>query len=108
MLLSFVVSLLITCLIPFTESVKNKPSSLREILQRYPARREELLQRNMDQISKRFLSHIQKADENPRELQIQVTAPICTADGSLDFDDDYFQVLYKGDFETTCSCIEGM
>jgi hypothetical protein len=103
-------SLLLTGWFSFVESAKNRPSSLREILQSYPAKREEFWQRNKDQITDRFLAQIQKmVDANPRELQTSTPSvePTCTADGGVNFDDDYFQVLYNGDFKTNCTCSEG-
>lgn len=99
------VSLLFPGWTHLVESAQNKPSSLREILQRYPARREELLQSSKDQVTKRFLAQIQGADANPRELQ--GTDPLCNSDGSVNLDDDYTQILYDGDFLTKCNCSEG-
>jgi hypothetical protein len=110
---SALVSLLLTSLISFVESAKNTgklvPSTLPEILKRFKARREELLQLGKDHIAERLLAKFQADDANPRELQTSTpaAAALCNVDGSLNVDDDYTQVLFDGDFETNCTCSEG-
>jgi hypothetical protein len=106
----FVASLLLSGSIAFFESAVEIPSSFRDVLQSYAAKRDEFLQYSQEQITRRVFAQIQSADANHRDLQTApapTRGPLCNADGSVNFDDDFSQIVYSGDFETTCYCSEG-
>lgn len=110
MLCSFVMTLLFSGSLAAVESFESsrKPSTFRDALKRYSSERDELLQRTKQQFTQRFLAQTQSVDSNPRFLQAATSppssAPLCSADGGVNFNDDFDQTVFQGEFETTCAC----
>ena len=113
MRLSFVASLLFSGSIGLFELASGKTSFRQTALQHYNDHQGEVVQHGQKQI-RQLLSQAaqtQSADAN-RELQFTdapTGAPLCNADGSLNFESEEFSMAlsFGTEYNTMCTCMEG-